>query len=284
MGRRPSIKKQVVMYLMDMAAFGTSKHQDKLTNGGKPRRDRIYSSKTMSDYINCCEHFVVWARNCYGCKLLDEAFAYVDVYLQLRIDNNLSGWTIRQDACALAKLYQCCSTDFGVIFPSRRRADVKRYHDADRKAAEFEAAHADMAQVFMSCGLRVHESRDLLVVDVYVDDTGKCIIFVRHGKGGKRRYVTALDNSILQFVVQARKSGRKRVFRYIPKGAPVHWYRHIFAQRLYHKLARPVHQIPKQDRYVCRAERKGIVYDKRAMRVVSKALGHNRLPVVTYYL
>ena len=57
-----------------------------------------------------------------------------------------------------------------------------------------------------------------------------------------------------------------------------------FAQRLYDRLARPVHQIPRKDRYVCRADCKGCVYDKRAMRTVSKALGHNRLGVVTYYI
>lgn len=63
------------------------------------------------------------------------------------------------------------------------------------------------------------------------------------------------------------------MFPVFPQNAPVHRYRHIFAQR----LARPVHQIPRKDRYICRAERKGYGYDKRAMRMVSKALGHNRL-------
>lgn len=111
-----------------------------------------------------------------------------------------------------------------------------------------------------------------------------CIIIVRKGKGGKPRYVIALDDSIMKFVEQAKQAGRVRVFSSIPSGAPVHWYRHIFAQRLYDMLARPVQDIPKEDRYVCRAERKGIVYDKKAMHVVSKALGHNRLGVVTWYI
>ena len=284
MGRYPSIVHQTQVCLWDMRAFGVSKHTDKLVNYGLPRRDRIYSGKTMTAYLKSCEQFVVWARKTYGCKLIDHARQYVGLYLQQRMDAGKSGWTIRLDACALAKLYQCRSTDFGVKLPTRHRADVKRYIGIEEKVEAFEKSYSNLAQVCKSCGLRVHELRELHVDDVYINPRGKCIIIVRKGKGGKPRYVIALDDSIMKFVEQAKQAGRVRVFSSIPSGAPVHWYRHIFAQRLYDMLARPVQDIPKEDRYVCRAERKGIVYDKKAMHVVSKALGHNRLGVVTWYI
>lgn len=269
---------------MDMAAFGCSKHDDKLANGGKPQQDRIYSGQTMSTYMRCCAQFVAWARKQYGCKWIADARAYVGVYLQRRMDRGLSGWTIRRDACALAKLYQCRSTDFGVALPTRCRADVKRYDNVDCKAEKFEAVYPELAQACKCCGLRVHELRLLRTDDVAIDKNGKCVVTVRKGKGGKRRYVIALDQAVQNCATQARQAGVEFVFAAVPRDAPVHWYRHIFAQRLYDRLARPVYQIPRKDRYVCRAERKGCVYDKRAMRTVSKALGHKRLGVVTYYI
>lgn len=284
MSKRPSVVRQVQNRLMDMAAFGISKHEDKITNRGRPRKDRIYSSGTMSTYMRCCAQFASWGRKRYGVKWIADARAYAGEYLQHRINRGLSGWTIRRDACALAKLYQCCSTDFGVALPTRRRADVKRYDGIEQKVAAFEQIYPELAQVCKSCGLRVHELRQLRIDDVYVNNKNQCVVVVRKGKGGKYRYAIAMDHSMLQSVGQAVQSGRALVFRAIPKDAPVHWYRHIFAQCLYDRLARPIHQIPRKDRYVCRAERKGCVYDKRAMRTVSKALGHNRLGVVTWYL
>ena len=284
MSKRPSIVYQVKSRLMGMAAYGCSKHDDKLANGGKPRQDRIYSGQTMTTYMRCCAQFAVWVRKQYGCKWIADARVYVGVYLQRRMDRGLSGWTIRRDACALAKLYQCRSTEFGVKLPTRCRADVKRYADAESKAAEFEASYPELAQACKCCGLRVHELRLLRTDDVTVNEKGKCVVTVRKGKGGKRRYVIALDQTVQHCATGASRAGREFVFSAVPRDAPVHWYRHIFAQLLYDRLARPVHQIPKKDRYVCRAERKGCVYDKRAMRTVSKALGHKRLGVVTYYI
>ena len=32
--------------------------------------------------------------------------------------------------------------------------------------------------------------------------------------------------------------------------------------------------------YVCRGDLKGVVYDRKAMEIASKALGHNRISVI----
>lgn len=166
MSKRPSVVRQVQDRLMAMAAFGISKHEDKLTNRGRPRKDRVYSGNTMSTYIRCCVQFIIRVRTRHKVKWIDDARVYVGAYLQHRIDRGLSGWTIRRDACAIAKLYQCCSTDFGVALPNRCRADVKRYDDIERKVAKFEELHPELAKVCQSCGLRVHELRKLRIDDV----------------------------------------------------------------------------------------------------------------------
>lgn len=199
--------------------------------------------------------------------------------------DGISPWTLHRDTSALAKLFRCASTDFGVQMPPRRRGDVTRYQNTKEEIAQFEKYYPLLAQALKACGVRRHELRLLLSVgDVRVDEKGNIRVMVRQGKGGRQRDVYALGDAMLRLAQQAQAVGRKYIYRTIPPRAPIHAFRRIFAQNTYAKFARPVHQIPKKDRYVCRGDMKGIVLDRRAMRSVSKALGHNRLGVVTHYL
>lgn len=103
-------------------------------------------------------------------------------------------------------------------------------------------------------------------------------------RGGRERFVIALNDLPLELAEQAAARGDKLIFPHVPKYAPVHTWRRSYASDLYHRLARPVEEIPRQEQYICRGERAGIIYDKRAMQAVSKMLGHARLDVVTSYL
>lgn len=58
----------------------------------------------------------------------------------------------------------------------------------------------------------------------------------------------------------------------------VHGYRAVYATEVYAMYARD--EIPKEDKYICRKDQKGIILDKKAMLEASKALGHNRIDVV----
>ena len=49
-----SIIRQVQEQLESFRAYGQSKHEDKLENGGKPTKDKIYSYKTFEDYLRQC--------------------------------------------------------------------------------------------------------------------------------------------------------------------------------------------------------------------------------------
>lgn len=116
MGHRKSIIRQTVERLQDMAAYGDSKHADKLANGGKPAVDKIYSYETMRNYLDAATQFADWARS-HGCRTLDEAQQHTGEYLQQRMDRGLSAWTVRRDAAALGKLYQCKTTELGATLP-----------------------------------------------------------------------------------------------------------------------------------------------------------------------
>jgi hypothetical protein len=108
------------------------------------------------------------------------------------------------------------------------------------------------------------------------------IVHVVQGKGGKERHVVALDDAPLRSAEAA--AGKEHIFDKIPKYAPIHEWRAAYAKTLYAGLARSVDDIPPKERYICRAERAGVTYDKKAMAVVSQMLGHARLDVVTNYL
>lgn len=44
--------------------------------------------------------------------------------------------------------------------------------------------------------------------------------------------------------------------------------------------ARPIESLERAEKYICRKDKAGIVYDRRAMKIVSKQLGHNRISVI----
>ncbi len=84
-----------------------------------------------------------------------------------------------------------------------------------------------------------------------------------------------------QFVVDLLKTkGAEKVFEKIPNSADIHGYRAEFATTLYKKLEKDINTLPKEKKYYCRKDLKGIVYDKDAMLEVSRALGHNRIDVI----
>jgi len=282
MGRRKSLVKQVVDKLMSMAAFGESKYEDKKHNGGKPVKDKIYSSKTMDNYIDVGARFVNWVRDRYGCRTLEEAEQYAGEYLQERIDAGYSAWTIRMEASALNKLYQR-NDNFGVTMPVRRREDITQHRTQSWKDNYDEDAHPEIRNFCRSCGVRREELGDLTPEDVWLEN-GLAIVHVVQGKGGRERHVTSLNDYPYQVAQQAAAEGKKLIFDSIPALAPIHEYRAQFANTLYAQYARPLDEIPKKDRYCCRRERAGTVYDKAAMQVASTALGHNRLDVMTHYL
>lgn len=282
--KKKSLIRLCVERLLGMCAFNQSKHKDKLRNNGKPAKEKIYSGSTLTNYIAACCRFLRWVRKEYDCNDLDAARQYVGRYLHLRIRKGVSAWTVRAEAAALAKLYQCSMCDFGIRLPKRRCRDVTQ-HRGNRWAGHYDSIKHRALELFCrACGLRRHEVEKLRPSDVYRSARGNVIIHVRQGKGGKERFVISLNDIPLELAEQVDARGDKLIFPHIPKYAPVHTWRRSYASDLYQRLARPVEEIPRQEQYICRGERAGTIYDKRAMQAVSKMLGHARLDVVTSYL
>ena len=280
MGHRKSLVRQSTEKLLSMAAFGDSKFKDKKENGGIPARGKIYSSQTMDNYIDYCARFLRWAQKSHGCKYLDEALPYVAEFLEERAQTK-SAWTVHAEAAGIAKLFQCSMNDFGVILPMRNRDDIKQ-HRYQKWVGEFSPEkHPDLVAFCKSTGLRAHETSKAKPEDVW-EENGQVYIKTV-GKGGKLRVVTCLNDIPLRIAQAAAARGQSLIFEEgVCKACPAHEYRAEFAAAVYAQLARPLEEIPLDERYFCRGSKKGVVYDKRALSAVAVQLGHgaHRLSLV----
>ena len=121
---------------------------------------------------------------------------------------------------------------------------------------------------------------------------GKPAVIFRYGKGGKKRIaeIAGTDEDIKRVVEIFRTAGSNKVFETIPhsgyQAAPIHRYRSDYARAIYRKYARPISAVPAKQLYRCRGLRYGDEFDKHALAIVNRNLGHagNRysLAVNTY--
>ena len=81
-------------------------------------------------------------------------------------------------------------------------------------------------------------------------------------------------------IVKWIQSRQGKLFPKLNSNYDNHYYRAVYAQRLYDEYKRKEKDIPPKERYIMRKERAGEVYDKQAMEIVSRNLGHNRISVI----
>ena len=278
MSKRRSVSYQVRGKLTRKLAIGKKRHRYKDKRGRSPY---IHSWSTYKSYVKHCIAFGLWVRERYGIGDIDNMGVFVEQYLAWRISQGLSAWTIALDAAALAKLYDCHTDDFDVDLPQRHRADVKRSRGEVKHFDE--AKHQQTVNFCKATGLRRHELAELKKSDISPD--GKTV-YVRRGKGGKPRTVPVLEGHSEAVLKAAERchNDDDRIFNKsdLPARMPIHKYRAEYARAQYQRLARPVENIPRRERYICRRDKAGTVYDKSAMAEVSKMLGHNRIDIIAY--
>lgn len=240
-------------------------------------RDKIYSIKTYETYAKHNNYFIAYVEDKYPQKeraTIDQCKKYVPEYLQSRIDKGLSAYTIQMEAAALGKLFQCNVNEFGVKLPERTRNDITRSREATARDYGFSLdKNKEIIDFCRGTGLRRHELANLEKSQLHGD------ILKVQGKGGKVREVPIVGPNKQAIIdrINNTKDGAK-VWDKVPSHMDVHSYRSDYATALYKAYERD--SIPKEDRYYCRGDRKGTTFDKKAMLIVSQALGHNRLEVM----
>lgn len=168
--------------------------------------------------------------------------------------------------------------------PIRHRTDITRSRTAAQRDKNFNAENRkEFIEFCKGAGLRKSEL-DCLRGDQLLHKNGQYYIAVNRGaKGGRYREAPIISN-VEEIVSRIRNSGDGKVWDYVPD-LDVHFLRSEYCCTIYKKHARPLEDIPKKERYICRDDLKGVIYDKKAMLIASQCLGHNRISVMAgHYL
>lgn len=276
MGRNnKSMVRQCQERLEGMLRIGESKHQAKL-NG--TMKEGIYSWSTFNSYLKETCVFAKWAKDTYGVKTLEAARTYADEWLKSR--EGLSSWTLKLDRSALAKLYQEPAQNF-IQVSSRSRDQIQRSRNADTSGDYHfsEIRNADQVDFAKNTGLRRSEMERAKPSDIYQNKKSGNYYIRTIGKGGRKRNALILEPSRILEIVHG-KDPDQPIFKRVHSNMDVHGYRAHYASSLYRALTRNIDEIPEKERYRCRGDKKGIVYDRKAMAIVSASLGHNRIDVI----
>jgi len=205
----------------------------------------------------------------------------VDTYLEHNINEGYSPYTQKAIASALAKLHGYSTKDF-IPTQTRHRANITRSRkdkDGKSKAKFCEVRNREFVDFCRATGLRRHELGKLRPENLHHDQsTGKYIITGLKGKGGRPIEAPILCDKAVERIKNTPAG--ELVWDKIPSRADIHSYRADYCKTIYNAYGRPIDQIPKKERYYCRSDPKGAIYDRRAMAVASRALGHNRISVI----
>lgn len=316
--RRKTLHQQAHDRLNEMLSLGDSKKEDK-KNGNT--QQKIYSKNTYETYWKHIKYFIRWLQHEHpDVKTMRKARKYVAEWLQVRVDQNLSAWTIQTEAAALNKFYNIGPDDPNRFqCPSRHRADVKRSRGEKVRDKHFsKQTNEELIHFCQACGFRRNVLERLRGDDLFdrerVEETllqarragnaamiRACedalqffpdqdyFIIHRRDKGGKTRIAPIMGPYKQDVVRRMQNTGtNERVWQYVNKNCDVHGYRSDYATYIYKKYARPIEELKFENKikcadgkyrseiYVCRADERGKKLDRKAIRVVSAALGHNR--------
>lgn len=289
-------KKSLILQVKEMLdsklAIGQNKHAAKAAGTYK---QYIYSWGTYRTYLQQCCQFVKWCKaaakkdGSRQPRTLEDCRQYVARYMQHL--QQYSAYTQKLVLSALCKLYDEYPTeghpfDLQEMPETRHRADIVRSRNATERDRHFsEKNNADIVTFCCCTGLRRAELAQIRGVDLDIDSNN---LYVYRGtKGGRARIVPIVGSpeEIETIRRLAAAANDKKIFDHISSAMDVHHYRSVYCSRIYLQYARPADQIPPADRYYCRQDKKGTIYDKKAMLQASHALGHNRISVIAgHYL
>ena len=269
--KKESYRKTARLRLQAMlkAGLGSKRSKDKAEADTK---NKIYSKATFETYKQQFRHFAEWLDKAHPeAETLEDARGFVDEY-----------YSISTAKAAIAKVMGVEATQF-IATPPRLRADIKRSREvAERDKHISDKKEEELARFTSATGLRRKEMTMIKSDDLFFKN-GQAYLNVTKGtKGGKPRIAKIVGKTEAETreIVKWIQSKKGRLFNKLSSNYDNHFYRATYANRLYNQLKRDIDKIPTQDKYIMRKERAGEVYDKQAMLMVSKALGHNRISVI----
>lgn len=254
----------------------------KKTDAFKDFDPYIHSNSTYLTYKKQCEAFADWLSE-KGINDVIEAKNNIPNYLKDCEEKGQSAWTILTKMNAIAKAYSISTKEIDYKAPKRQRQDVKRSRLQCDRDRHFSVKNNKALIDFNSCvGLRISELKALHGNQLKSRPDGSYYLEGIKGKGGRVRNVDVIGSkaevdTVVKLMTMAKDG---LVFNKISSAFDCHYYRSVYACRAYKSKARDIDSLKRRDMYICRKDKKGIVYDKLAMKYASLQLGHNRIDVV----
>lgn len=284
MGRRnkaysKDLHQQAYDRLTGMQAFGESK-KEAVANGTD--KEKIFSFNTYKSYWKHTKYFIKYIKeNHPECTTLKSAKKYVNEWLQTRVDQGLSAWTVQLEAKAMGKLYGISPDDENYFKPPKRnREDIKRSRGDRVRDKHFSKTNNDeLIKFCKGTGLRRAELGELRGKDLVtreqieaeisqlesrpaaeltpadtkrlemLQDTrlfeGDYFTHVRNGKGGRERMSPIIGPNMEQIVERIKSTpAEEKVWQHIHQSADIHGYRAEYATIIYRAKARAIEEIP----------------------------------------
>ena len=284
MGRRnkaysKDLHQQAYDRLTGMQAFGESK-KEAVANGTE--KEKIFSFNTYKSYWKHTKYFIKYIKeNHPECTTLKSAKKYVNEWLQARVDQGLSAWTVQLEAKAMGKLYGISPDDENYFKPPKRnREDIKRSRGDRVRDKHFSKTNNDeLIKFCKGTGLRRAELGELRGKDLVtreqieaeiaqlesrpaaeltpadtkrlemLQDTrlfeGDYFTHVRNGKGGRERMSPIIGPNTEQIVERIKSTpAEEKVWQHIHQSADIHGYRAEYATLIYKAKARAIEEIP----------------------------------------
>jgi len=283
MARMSKMDYQMHLRMEKMKNIGESRHQAKqeykeMLHIGEHANNRtvgIHSYKTYTAYKQTSMAFIKHMRNDHKevKDITDIKREHVIEYLQTRQNEGKSSYTISKDMAALNKLLFLGVTkkDAGIKKRSYKdvtRSRISRDHDGKYNPSNYK----EQILFAKSSGCR-RQSVLKVTPEDFVWNDGLPVSVRLLEKGGKERYATILINSRVELksIIESKNTSEP-LFRNYTKKIDNHAFRAEYAKNRYQEIMGI--RLDKQDY-------RG--FDKEALRVLTKDLGHNRLDVVVYH-
>ena len=308
--KKYTLKKDMQKKLDGYLKNGKNSSRDRDKNNKEDlTQNKIYSYVTYKNYKRSCYKFAdfLYKNHKEVRQLKDLKIKHVNNYLQYMVVKGYSAPTINSAKAAIAKLMQISSKEF-IETPKVKRENITRSRGMKERDKHISKETENYYAKFTTAiGGRRSEMEELKGTDLVIkplkielkDKNGNKYVKIlsnkypqvkiRNGKGGKERFVPifAKDKKELTEIINTFKvAGENKVCGKLPSHFDNHFYRGQYAKRAYKKFARPVREIKnKKEVYFCRGDKAGEAFDRKAMLITSKFLGHNRVDVVArHYL
>ena len=313
MGRKKDVERLFHQTLSDKTSFGQSKKLAKQDLGFGQSTYKIYSVNSYKTYLKQCTQYAKWLKEEKGINKIDDinkTEQYAIEYIQKRLDDGKSIYTVKMERSALGMLY---GKQIDIKLPVRTPDQITRSRGETKndKYITRDGKYKDVFTISIATGSR-RKDISKLCVNNFREVDGKLYVFFEKSKGGRDRLTPVLEKyekDVRDIIEQAKADGKTRLFNHIPKEIDVHGLRREYCQGLYDEIKdnkelrneilknyperrelktqkdKDGNTVTKEIKSDVYKDRSGNVWKRDDIYVLSQALGHNRLDVsITHYL